>query len=128
MRIDRLDHLALTVADPDASIEFYTRVLGMEVVTFGEGRKALAFGDTAIALRVAGEDTEAATAANPGPGFAELCFVVDDPVLLLFDKLTEQGVDIEAGPVRGAGARGTSYSLHLRDPDGNLIKLSNYLD
>lgn len=100
----------------------------MEAVTIGEGRTALTFGHSKIDLRVTGQDTEDATAANPISGTAELCFVVDDPVRLLLDKLAEQGVDIEAGPVRRTGARGTIYSLHVRDPDGNLIKLSNYLD
>ncbi|MFC3452559.1 VOC family protein [Amycolatopsis speibonae] len=56
MRIDRLDHPALTVADQDATIDFYTRVLGMEAVIFGEGRTALAFGDNRNGLRVAGQD------------------------------------------------------------------------
>ncbi|MCA1192384.1 SMI1/KNR4 family protein [Saccharopolyspora sp. 6V] len=129
MRIDRLDHLVLTVADQDATIDFYTRVLGMEVATSDNGRTALTFGHSKIDLRVAGEDTEVFSAVHPAPGTAELCFVVDTPVLLLIDELREQaGMDIEAGPVGRTGALGPIYSLHLRDPDKNLIKLSNYLD
>ncbi|WP_258348132.1 SMI1/KNR4 family protein [Saccharopolyspora gregorii] len=129
MRIDRLDHLVLTVADQDATIDFYTRVLGMGVATSDNGRTALTFGHSKIDLRVAGEDTEVFSAVHPAPGTAELCFVVDTPVLLLIDELREQaGMDIEAGPVGHTGALGPIYSLHLRDPDKNLIKLSNYLD
>lgn len=128
LRIDRLDHLALTVADQDATIDFYTRVLGMEAITFGEAGMALTFGHSVIRLRVAGQDPDDAKAAKPVSGSVELCFVVDDPLLLLIDKLREQGVDTEAGPVRRIGPLGEIYSLHLRDPDGNLIKLSNYLD
>ncbi|GAA4864153.1 SMI1/KNR4 family protein [Saccharopolyspora cebuensis] len=123
-RIDRLDDLVLDVADRDATIDFYTRVLDVDVVAH-EGRTALAFGDTRIDLRVVGQDAER---SGPVPGTAELGFVVEEPVLLLIDKLQDRGVRIEAGPVSRTGARGTLHSLHLRDPDGNLIKLGNYLD
>ncbi|WP_433870867.1 VOC family protein [Saccharopolyspora sp. CA-218241] len=126
-RIDRLDNLVLDVADLDATIDFYTRVLDVDVVAH-EDRTALAFGDTRIDLRVAGLDAERSGAAHPAPGTTELGFVVEEPVLLLIDKLQDRGVRIEAGPVSRTGARGTLHSLHLRDPDGNLIKLGNYLD
>ncbi|WP_162186038.1 SMI1/KNR4 family protein [Amycolatopsis jejuensis] len=113
----QFDHLALTVADRAASVAFYTSLLGMEAAASDDRNTMLTLGDR-IHLRVS-EGT---------PGNTELCFVVDDPVLLLIDRLRERGVKIEAGPISEIGARGPMYSLHLRDPDRNLVKLCNYLD
>ena len=127
MRIDRLDHLVLTVRDADAAIDFYTRVLGMEEVTFGEGRKALVFGHSKINLHVAGHEFEP-KAANPAPGTADLCFIVRDALMDVVDKLADEGVRIEQGPVSRTGALGKIISVYLRDPDQNLIELSNYVD
>lgn len=127
MRIDRLDHLVLTVRDADTAIDFYTRVLGMEEVTFGEGRKALVFGHSKINLHVAGHEFEP-KAANPAPGTADLCFIVRDALMDVVDKLADEGVRIEQGPVSRTGALGKIISVYLRDPDQNLIELSNYVD
>src|SRR4051794_17548296 len=98
MKVDRLDHLVLTVADLDATVDFYRRVLGMEVVTFKGGRRALTFGTSKINLHQAGHEFEP-KAARPGPGTADLCFVVDDPIDKARDELVAQGVEIEEGPV-----------------------------
>ncbi|MEU8325608.1 VOC family protein [Nonomuraea sp. NPDC048881] len=126
MRIDRLDHLVLTVADVEAAVRFYTAVLGMEAVTFGQGRRALAFGQSKINLHEAGREFEP-KAARPVPGSADLCLITADPVETVMDELAQHGVGIEEGPVERTGALGPIRSVYLRDPDGNLIELSNYL-
>ena len=126
MQIDRLDHLVLTVRDIDASIDFYTRVLGMRAVTFGAGRKALAFGAQKINLHQAGGDFDT-KAGRPTPGCADLCFIVATPLEAVAEQLRQQAVEILEGPVQRTGAGGPILSLYLRDPDLNLIELSNPL-
>jgi catechol 2,3-dioxygenase-like lactoylglutathione lyase family enzyme len=125
MHIDRLDHLVLTVADIDATVEFYVRVLGMEEVIFGEGRRALAFGRSKINLHPAGREYEP-KAAHPTPGSADLCLITETPIAQVIAELSEHGVPIEEGPVARTGATGPIMSVYLRDPDGNLIEVSTY--
>ncbi|WP_085317787.1 VOC family protein [Derxia lacustris] len=124
MQIDRLDHLVLTVASIDASCDFYARVLGFEVVSFGAGRKALAFGRQKINLHQAGREFEPKAAA-PTRGSADLCFIAVTPLDAVIAELGRAGVAIEDGPVRRTGARGPILSVYFRDPDGNLIEVSN---
>ncbi|MFE6752224.1 VOC family protein [Streptomyces sp. NPDC057684] len=125
MRIDRLDHLVLTVHDLDATVAFYTKVLGMEAVTFRGGRRALAFGHSKINLHEAGREFEP-KAARPTPGSADLCLIVDEPVDRIVAELASHGVPLEEGPVERTGATGPILSVYVRDPDDNLIELSNY--
>jgi catechol 2,3-dioxygenase-like lactoylglutathione lyase family enzyme len=125
MRIDRLDHLVLTVHDLDATVAFYTKVLGMEAVTFRGGRRALAFGHSKINLHEAGREFEP-KAARPTPGSADLCLIVDEPVDRIIAELASHGVPLEEGPVGRTGATGPILSVYVRDPDDNLIELSNY--
>lgn len=127
MRIDRLDHLVLTVADVEATVDFYRRVLGMTPVTFGAGRRALAFGTSKINLHQAGREFEP-KAARPVPGSADLCLISADPLETVIAELTRHGVPIEEGPVRRTGALGPIDSVYLRDPDGNLIEISVYAE
>ncbi|MBN9793497.1 MULTISPECIES: VOC family protein [Pseudonocardia] len=124
MRIDHLDHLVLTVADIDATVAFYTRVLGMEAVEFGGGRRALAFGPNKINLHEAGREFEP-KAVRPTPGSADLCLITLDPIEQVRRELAEAGVAVEVGPVERTGARGPLLSVYLRDPDGNLVEISN---
>jgi catechol 2,3-dioxygenase-like lactoylglutathione lyase family enzyme len=126
VRIDRLDHLVLTVADIDATVDFYTRVLGMEAVTFGAGRTALAFGRSKINLHRAGHEFEP-KAHRPMPGSADLCLIADGPLEQVIEDLAEHGVPIEEGPVERTGATGSIRSVYFRDPDLNLIEVSTYL-
>jgi catechol 2,3-dioxygenase-like lactoylglutathione lyase family enzyme len=126
VKISRLDHLVLTVSDLDATIDFYTRALGMEAVTFGAGRRALAFGASKINLHEAGREFEP-KAELPTPGSGDLCFIVDEPIAVVMARLSKDGVAFEEGPVERTGATGPIISCYLRDPDGNLIELSNYL-
>ncbi|RRV18051.1 VOC family protein [Pseudomonas saudiphocaensis] len=127
MQISHLDHLVLTVADLDVTTDFYCRVLGMQAVTFGEGRKALAFGRQKINLHPAGREFEP-KAERPQPGSADLCFIVSTPLDEVIEHLAQQGVAVIEGPVRRTGATGPIRSVYLRDPDLNLIELSNYLE
>ncbi|WP_372410916.1 VOC family protein [Streptomyces luteireticuli] len=126
MRIDRLDHLVLTVADLDATVDFYGRVLGMTPVTFKGGRRALAFGHSKINLHEAGREFEP-KAHRPTPGSADLCLVVDGPLETVVAELARHGVPLVEGPVERTGAEGPILSVYVRDPDGNLIELSTYV-
>ena len=125
MRIDRLDHLVLTVADLHRTIGFYAGVLGMDEVTFGDGRKALAFGHAKINLHEAGHEFEP-KARQAVPGSADLCFITEDPLDEVIATLEAHGVAILEGPVDRTGATGTIHSVYVRDPDGNLVEISNY--
>ena len=126
MKALRIDHLVLTVADIRATCEFYERVLGMEVVTFGEGRKALVFGAQKINLHEAGREFEP-KAAKPTPGAIDLCLIVEAGAIGIEASLSARGVEIEDGPVMRTGAVGPIRSIYFRDPDGNLIEVSEYL-
>ena len=125
MQVNRFDHVVLTVASIDATVDFYTRVLGMEAMTFGGGRTALRFGTSKINLHQAGHEFEP-KARRPTPGSMDLCFIVDDPIDDVLAQLAAAGVAVEEGPVSRTGATGEIVSCYLRDPDGNLIELSNY--
>lgn len=127
MHIDRIDHLVLTVDDVERTIAFYVDVLGMREVTFDSGRKALTFGSSKINLHQRGRELEP-NAANPTPGSADLCLIADDPLEVVLADLAASGVALEEGPVSRTGARGPITSVYIRDPDRNLIELSNYLE
>ena len=124
--IDSLDHLVLTVRDVDATIAFYSGVLGMREETFGEGRRALHFGDQKLNLHQAGAEVTP-NAASAAPGSADLCFLTRTPVEGVVRVLGEHGVDIEQGPVERSGATGQLLSVYVRDPDGNLVEIANQL-
>lgn len=126
MRIDQLDHLVLTVRDLDATLAFYTRVLGMEAVTFAGGRRALAFGAQKINLHVQGKEFEP-KADHPTPGSADLCFLTHVPLEEVQRHLTACGVSVIEGPVQRTGAQGPILSVYVRDPDQNLIEVANRL-
>jgi catechol 2,3-dioxygenase-like lactoylglutathione lyase family enzyme len=125
VRVDRLDHLVLTVADIGATVGFYTQVLGMKAVTFGPGRTALTFGISKINLHEAGREFEP-KALRPTPGSADVCLIVDDDIGEVIAELAAAGIAIEEGPVARTGATGPIVSCYIRDPDQNLIELSNY--
>ncbi len=126
MKMDRLDHLVLTVADIETTCEFYQRVMGVQVITFGENRKALTFGQQKINLHQAGFEFEP-KAHRPTPGSADLCFITLTPLAEIMEHLRSCNVDIIEGPVQRSGAFGPILSVYFRDPDLNLIEVSNYL-
>jgi catechol 2,3-dioxygenase-like lactoylglutathione lyase family enzyme len=125
MKIDSLDHLVLTVKDIGATCEFYAEVLGMEIVTFGENRKALSFGSQKINLQQLGRESTL-KAEKPTPGSADLCFVTSISLSQVIAHLNSCGVKLIGGPVERNGARGLMISVYFRDPDMNLIEVSNY--
>lgn len=124
MHIERLDHLVLTVRDIEATIRFYSEVLGMRAITFGDGRRALRFGQQKINLHPANAPL-APHAEKPTAGSADLCFISTTPMREIVSQLERLGVTIAAGPVARSGAVGTIESVYFRDPDGNLIEVSN---
>ncbi|WP_074492009.1 VOC family protein [Mucilaginibacter polytrichastri] len=126
MEINRLDHLVLTVADVDATCKFYSEVLGMVVETFGDNRKALKFGNQKINLHQKGNEIDP-KANRPTPGSADLCFITDTPIARVEQELIGKGLNLIASRVERTGATGKIVSIYFRDPDLNLIEVSNYL-
>ena len=126
MRIKQLDHFVLTVADVEKTAVFYTTVLGMKRVTFGNGRIALLFGNQKINLHQAGNEFEP-KAECPTPGSADLCFIIGTPLEQAMAQIVAHGVTIIKGPVERTGASGQLNSFYFRDPDDNLIELSEII-
>ncbi len=125
MKISHLDHFVLTVASITRSVEFYERVLGMRAETFGEGRTALHFGDQKINLHPAGWEYEL-KAAKPTPGSGDFCLISAEPLAKVISDLEASGVEIEVPPSERTGALGPMISVYFRDPDGNLVEISEY--
>ncbi|MBC3926872.1 VOC family protein [Undibacterium sp. CY21W] len=126
MKISRIDHIVLTVADIDVTCQFYSQVLGMDVVTFGEGRKALTFGQQKLNLHQAGKEFEP-KASRPTPGSVDICLISETPLNQVVNELEAAGVKVTEGPIQRTGATGPIVSVYFRDPDHNLIEISNYL-
>ncbi|MDQ1163390.1 catechol 2,3-dioxygenase-like lactoylglutathione lyase family enzyme [Chryseobacterium sp. SORGH_AS 447] len=125
MVIRKIDHLVLTVADIDETIKFYTEVLGFNAVTFGDNRKGLVFGHQKINLHQKGKEIEP-KAQHPTPGSADLCFIADTDLEEVMQELKEKNIEILEGIVDRTGAMGNIKSVYFRDPDQNLIEVSNY--
>ncbi|MFD2285378.1 VOC family protein [Pedobacter petrophilus] len=126
MKVSNLDHLVLTVVNMEGTCKFYKNALGMEVIEFGDNRKALKFGNQKINLHQYGCEIEP-KAFKPTPGSADLCFITDQSINEVIKELKECGIEIENGPVERTGANGQILSVYLRDPDLNLIEISNYI-
>lgn len=125
MEISHLDHLVLTVKDIEVTVDFYQRVLGMKPIEFGEGRLALLFGNQKINLHQQGNEFEP-KARCVQVGSADLCFISNTPLVEVIEHVESQGVVIEEGLIARTGAMGKIQSIYIRDPDGNLIEISNY--
>ncbi len=126
MKINRLDHLVLTVADVDATCAFYSNILGMQVETFGDKRKALKFGEQKINLHLKGKEIDP-KADRPTPGSADLCFITDTPIAEVQEELIGKSIKLIESQVERTGATGKIISIYFRDPDLNLIEVSNYV-
>jgi catechol 2,3-dioxygenase-like lactoylglutathione lyase family enzyme len=125
MNIERVDHLVLTVTDIAQTCEFYERVLGMQVVTFGEdNRKALKFGQQKLNLHLKGHEVEP-KAQHATVGAIDLCLITRKPVEDVLTHLEECRVKVELGIVDRTGANSPIRSIYIRDPDGNLIEIAN---
>lgn len=126
MIIDRIDHLVLTVSDISTTIRFYEEVLGFSAVTFKQNRKALIFGAQKINLHQQEMEFEP-KASRPTPGSADLCFITSTPINNVVSETLQAGIPIVEGPVERTGATGEIMSIYIRDPDGNLIEISQYV-
>jgi catechol 2,3-dioxygenase-like lactoylglutathione lyase family enzyme len=129
MKIDRLDHFVLTVRDVETTCDFYVRVLGMEKVTFGNGRIALHFGTHGkqkINFHQAGREVTP-NALHPTPGSADFCLITDLPMQQVVEHLAACGVPVEEGPGSLTGAVGPIRSVYIRDPDNNLVEIAHYM-
>jgi catechol 2,3-dioxygenase-like lactoylglutathione lyase family enzyme len=123
MKADRLDHLVLTVKDVEATCRFYAKVLGLDIVTFEDSRKALACGSQRIHLHQVGQELEP-KAQHPTPGSADLCFLADISIKKVISHLQQCDVKIILGPVERRGAAGRLESVYFRDADLNLIEVA----
>lgn len=126
MKIKSIDHFVLTVASIEATCAFYSEVLGMEIVEFAGGRKALSFGAQKINLHEHGNEFDPKAAA-PAPGSADFCLIAEDPLEKVAAHLEALGIGIEEGIVQRTGATGSIRSIYIRDPDKNLVEISEYL-
>jgi catechol 2,3-dioxygenase-like lactoylglutathione lyase family enzyme len=124
--IDHLDHLVLTCVDVEATRRFYVDVLQMELETFGEGRMAFRFGNQKINLHVRGKEYEP-KAHIPAPGALDLCFIASVPLDRVIERLARMNVPIIEGPVERTGATRKLRSVYMRDPDYNLIEISEFI-
>jgi len=125
MKIDSIDHVVLTVKDIEKTCEFYSKVLGMEIDVFGEGRKALTFGTQKINLQRVGRESTL-IAGKPTSGSGDICFVTSLSLADVVAHLNSCGVKLIGGPVERNGAKGLMMSVYFRDPDMNLIEVSHY--
>jgi catechol 2,3-dioxygenase-like lactoylglutathione lyase family enzyme len=124
MRIDRLDHLVLTVRDIPATLAFYEQVLGMTPVRFAGDRWAVAFGAQKLNLHQADRPVDP-NVRHATPGSADFCLITGTPLVQIMQELARHGVPVVLGPVRRTGAVGELDSLYIYDPDENLVELSN---
>jgi len=129
--IDHLDHLVLTTANESACVDFYTRILGMKLESFIGGappveRKAFKFGNQKINLHIKGKEFEP-KADIPMPGSLDLCFIADRPLVQVIEKLNKEGWSIVEGPIIRTGAISKINSVYVRDPDQNLIEISELI-
>ncbi|MGI9352589.1 MAG: VOC family protein [Rhizobiaceae bacterium] len=122
--IERIDHIVLTVRSVEKTCEFYERVLSMGCETFGDGRKALKFGSQKINLHEAGKEFEPKS-HTPTSGSGDFCLITATPIEDVVQHLKEVGIEIEDGPVPRTGAQGNLNSVYFRDPDLNLVEVSN---
>jgi catechol 2,3-dioxygenase-like lactoylglutathione lyase family enzyme len=121
--IKSLDHLVLTTRDLDKCLAFYTQALGMRLETFGQGRVALRFGEQKFNVHPPGYEASI-KARHPTPGSLDLCFLADGPLETVIARLKEYNIEIEEGPVTRTGARFPIRSVYVRDPDDNLVEIS----
>jgi len=129
--ITSIDHIVMTVADPDATIAFYCDVLGMELQSFqpadgSPARRALCFGTQKINLHDAASPY-VPHARQPVVGAVDLCFLSEMPIADWQDRFADHGIELEHGPVEKTGATGPLWSVYVRDPDGNLVEISNLM-
>ena len=124
IKIKSLDHLVITASNLQDTVDFYSRVLGMAHVEFGNGLHAMHFGSQKFNIHDASTDVTP-KAENILPGSEDFCLLTETPISGVIAHLRACGVAIEEGPVSRSGAAGTLNSVYFRDPDGNLVEVSN---
>lgn len=124
--INHIDHLVLTTNNQDKCLDFYQRILKMKVITFAEQRYALQFGQQKINIHQYGKEFEP-KAHLPVPGSLDLCFITTEPLTIVQAHIESEGLNILEGPIQRTGACGPILSIYIRDPDLNLIEISQYL-
>lgn len=124
MNVDSIDHIVITVKDINKSSTFYTSVLGMKMRLYGDGRVLLHFGKQKINLHKAGEELSPHS-HYPTSGSTDICFLTNIPLEKAMQDVLKHNISIEEGPVKRSGAQGDIISFYIRDPDGNLIEISN---
>jgi catechol 2,3-dioxygenase-like lactoylglutathione lyase family enzyme len=124
LNIDHIDHVVMTVEDADITINWYLRVLQIKSAVFGEGRKALLLNKQKINLHPMGSQIEPKAHA-PTPGSLDICLMTTTPLAQVIEHLKVQRVTVEKGPIKRNGATGLITSIYIRDPDRNLIEISN---
>ena len=124
MHISYLDHLVITTSNVDSLVDFYTNYLNMKVETFDKQRVCLKFGQSKINLHSLDEDVDY-KAINPSPGSMDICLIVDEEISLVKSELEKKGLSLASEIVDRTGAVSRLKSIYLKDPDGNLIELSN---
>jgi catechol 2,3-dioxygenase-like lactoylglutathione lyase family enzyme len=125
INIKSIDHIVLTVKDIEKTLAFYHDVLGMKIETFADNRKGLSFGIQKLNLHMSGHEFTPA-ASKPTPGSIDLCLITETPLEEVIKILNKHKIKIEVGPVEKVGARGPILSVYFRDPDLNLLEVSNY--
>jgi len=126
MNIGNYSHFVLTVRDVQVTCDFYARVLGMTVISFGEGRKALRFGSQKINLHQAGQEFEPKATA-PTPGAADFCLITNTLIEDVYAHLKSNHISALMPPSERDGAAGKIRSVYFHDPDGNLVEVSNMM-
>ena len=126
MKVIKIDHFVLTAEDIEQTINFYTTVLGMELISIEGGRKSLKFGTQKINLHKVGQEISP-HAKHPLPGSTDLCFITDTPIHQVVEHLNSYEITILEGPAKRIGATGPLLSIYIQDPDDNLIEISNHL-
>ena len=126
INITQLDHLVLTVKSIEVTCAFYQNILGMEIITFGDNRKALKFSNQKINLHELGKEFEP-KAYKPCSGAIDMCLISDTPLKNIISHLNQHNISIEEGPIERTGATGKLLSVYIRDPDKNLIEISNHV-
>ena len=126
MQVDAIDHLVMTVRSIEATCEFYSKVLGTRILISADDRKALRIGSQKLNLHEQGKEFSPA-AAHPTPGAIDVCLLTMTPLSDVINHLQSVGVEVIDGPVQRTGATGPILSVYFRDPDSNLIEISNIL-
>jgi catechol 2,3-dioxygenase-like lactoylglutathione lyase family enzyme len=123
--LDRIDHIVLNCSDPERSIAWYEKVLGMKAVTYGDDRTALVFGKQKFNVRRT-ETPDWKTCEADSPGSLDLCFITESPPEAVLEHFRRCGVVCISGPITRSGALGPIVSVYCNDPDGNLIEVASY--